>query len=301
VSDYETTQKVRDITVGVFVIIGLCALGWLIFKFGDLPTIVTRLNSFDIYVQFAAAPGVQINTPVQFCGYQVGKVTDVQPPELRDELADGKRTGRRFHQILVTISIDKKYSNIPADSKVRLLTRGLGSSFIQIVAVSNVPVETTDPNKTPFLADKMLLQGSTAIASDYISEETGQKLDQLVTGLDALIKNANDIIGDPNNKRNFADSLANLRKSAEQANQSLKQLESFLASGTKTSEELSKVAVQLTAILDKINQGQGSASRFVNDPKFYESLLENSKQLQILLGEVKKLIDKLNKEGVKLL
>jgi len=56
VSDYETTQRRRNMIVGVFVIIGICALVWLIFKFGDLPSAVTKMGSFEVFVQFPTAP-----------------------------------------------------------------------------------------------------------------------------------------------------------------------------------------------------------------------------------------------------
>jgi len=296
VSDYETSQKIRNLAVGIFVILGLSALGWLIFKFGDLPAFVTKLKSFDIYVQFASAPGAQANTPVQFCGYQVGRITAVQPPQLRDELLNGQNTGRRFHQILVTISIDKKYSNIPADSKIKLMARSYGSSFIQIIPPDNSTIEQSDPKETKFLVAGLLLQGSTSVTNDIIPEETLLKLNKFVTDLNILINNTNDIIGDPNNKKNIAETLSNFNKTAEQASQSLKQLESFLAAGTATSEELNRTVAQLTVILEKVDSGVGSASKFVNDPRFYESLLENSKQLKLLLEDARDMVEKLKKK-----
>jgi ABC-type transporter Mla subunit MlaD len=67
----------------------------MILKFGDLPTAVTRLKSFNVYVQFPTAPGVMKDTPVRFCGYQVGRVTTVQPPHTRDH-----NTHQYYHQTL---------------------------------------------------------------------------------------------------------------------------------------------------------------------------------------------------------
>ncbi len=58
-SDYETIQRRRNIIVGIFVIVAVCVLVWLIFKFGDLPTTVSKISSFDVLVQFPTAPGVQ--------------------------------------------------------------------------------------------------------------------------------------------------------------------------------------------------------------------------------------------------
>ena len=127
-SDYETSERRRNLIVGVFVVGALCALLWLIFQFRDLPGAVTKLNSFPVLVQFPTAPGVQKDTPVQFCGYQIGRVTKVMYPEPRRDLI----TGQVYHQILVVLSIDKKHVNIPSNVEVKLMTRGLGSSYIDL-------------------------------------------------------------------------------------------------------------------------------------------------------------------------
>jgi phospholipid/cholesterol/gamma-HCH transport system substrate-binding protein len=278
----------------------LAAFAWLVFKFGDLPTIVTKWNSYEIYVQFPAAPGVQVDTAVKYCGYSIGKVTFVNPPKILDELSpSGKKTGKKYHQVLLTLSIDKKFTDIPADSNIKLITRGLGSSFILIK--SDKSPEANEPNVPgKFLVGGMYLQGTTASGNDLFPEETMQKIDQFLVSLNTLINNTNDIVGDPNNKKNLADSLANLNKAALQAQLSLKQLDTFLGAGTRNSEDLGKSITHLNAILDKINAGQGTVGRFLNDPKFYESLLENTRQLQILLEEAGKVIEKMKKEGVKL-
>ena len=125
-SDYETTQRRRNMIVGVFVVIGVCALIWLIFKFGDLPTAVTKMSSFEVYVQFPTAPGVQTDTPVRFCGYQIGRVTKVMAPEIRKDMV----TSLEYYQTIVVLSIDKTYVNIPSNIDVKLMSRGLGSSYI---------------------------------------------------------------------------------------------------------------------------------------------------------------------------
>ena len=79
-SDYETIQRRRNITVGVFVIIAMASLVWLIYRFGDLPAAVSKLSGFQVVVYFPTAQGVQKDTPVRFCGYQIGRVVEVKPP-----------------------------------------------------------------------------------------------------------------------------------------------------------------------------------------------------------------------------
>jgi phospholipid/cholesterol/gamma-HCH transport system substrate-binding protein len=322
VSDYETIQRKRNIFVGVFVIVGMCALGWLIFKFGDLPTAVTKIGSIRIFIQFPMAPGVQKDTPVRFCGYQIGRVTGVMPPRIRKNLD----TNQEYHQTVVVLTIDKKYVDIPSNVNIKLMTRGLGSSYIELkVDPESLPAPPRDPNRpeTCFLVDGMWLQGSTGISSEFFPEESQKKLDSLVEDLRAFVNNADDIIGDPNNKENFKRILANLSGASEaateaiqQAKQTMEEFKKFATAGTKTlenadakvdkaivamidtSEQLSKATEQLRLILEKINSGQGTAGMLVNDGRFYESLLENADQMQILLEEMKLFVAKAREKGL---
>jgi hypothetical protein len=54
-------------------------------------------------------------------------------------------------------------------------------------------------------------------------------------------------------------------------------------------------------VLEKINEGEGTAGRLINDGKLYENLLENTEQLQILLEDLIPVIEKLKEKGVTLL
>jgi len=283
--------------VGIFVLAGLCAFGWLVFQFGDLPTALSKLNSFDVHVQFASAPGIQVDTPVQFCGYQIGRVTKVFPPEIRKD-----PTGRQYHQVAAVLSINDAYNTIPSNVNVKLMTRGLGSSYIDLDVDQSLPLTPRDPNRpeTAFLRAGMLLQGSTGSSSDFFPEQTQRELDELIISLNVMIKNANRIIGDPNNRQNIRDSLQNLKSTTRQATQTLEQLESFFAEATTTAADLSKAVIKLQSILDKIDTGDGTLARLVNDAKFYENLLENSQQLNLMLEELKTLLKKMNEKGGKI-
>lgn len=308
-SDYESTQRKRNIIVGIFAITALCAFAWMVFKFGDLPVFVSKYKSFRVIVQFPMAPGVQENTPVRFCGYQIGRVTEVRRPEIMKEV----NSDRFYHQTAVVLSIDKGYDNIPDDVEVKLMTRGLGSSYIELKLKH---FDVMEPNKE-FLVDGSLLQGSTGITSEFFPEESQEKLEELVDGISSLIKNVNDVLGDPNSKDNFKTILANVSEATEQATETLKGFQEFSAAGAatlrnadtniaevsaamvRTSEELSKTIVQLRLVLEKVNTGQGSAGRFVNDGRLYENLLENTWQVQLFLEELKSFITEVNEKGLR--
>jgi phospholipid/cholesterol/gamma-HCH transport system substrate-binding protein len=315
VTDYETIQRRRNLIVGVFVIVGLAALVWLIFKFGDLPIKVSELRSFAVIVQFPTAKGIQRNAPVQFCGYQIGRVTDVMAPEKLLDL----QTGLAYHQTKVILSIDKKYVDIPSNVSVKLMTRGLGSSYIELVLDPALPLEALDPNRpeTKFLVDGMLLQGSTGMTSEFFPAESQKKFEELIDSFNSLVKNANDILGDQTTKQNFKAILANLSTATEQATETLKQVQEFSAAGTATlknadagvdklviamvgtTEQLSKTISQLRVLLEKINEGQGTAGKLVNDGRLYESMLESTEQLQVLLTELKSLIAQIKEKGLR--
>ena len=289
-SDYESIQRRRNIIVGLFVVVALCALFWMVFKFGDLPVFVSEWKSFEVRVQFPTAPGAQENTPVRFCGYQVGRVTDVKPPEILKDL----NTGRFYHQTVVVLNIDKRYDNIPASVEVRLMARGLGSSYIELM-VQPFDVREVEGE---FLVTGSLLQGSTGMTSEFFPEESQKKLDELLNGLKVLIDNANDVLGDEANKENLKTILANLSDTSRQATQAMKEFREFSANAADASEELSRTMRELRVILEKISEGQGTAGKLISDGRLYENLLENTQQLQVLLEGLESFITEAQKKGL---
>jgi phospholipid/cholesterol/gamma-HCH transport system substrate-binding protein len=315
VTDYETIQRKRNLIVGIFVMVGLCALVWLIFKFGDLPIKVSEIRSFEVVVQFPTAKGVRKNTPVQFCGYQIGRVTDVMAPKKMEDL----ETGLLYHQTKVILSIDKRYVDIPSNVAVKLMTRGLGSSYIEFVVDPAVAPEPRDPNRpeTQFLVDGMLLQGSTGMTSEFFPAESQKKFEDLISSFNSLVNHANDILGDQTTKENFKSILANLSAATKQATETLKQVQEFSAAGTEafkntdaridklvlamigTTEELSQTIAQLRVLADKVNNGEGTAAKLLNDGRLYESMLTSTEQLQALMAELKSLIAQVKEKGLR--
>ena len=296
-SDYESTQRWRNLTVGIFVIAALCALVFLIFKFGDLPGIVTQSRSFSVFVKFPTAQGVQSDTSVRFCGFEIGRVTNIYPPQPR--LDD--RTGHTYHQTMCVLSIDKKYKNIPSNVDVKVMTRGLGSSYIELKIDPNKPLEAKDPNRpeTKYLVDGMKLQGSTGMSSEFFPEESQKKLDDLITGVESLVGNADDIIGNEQNKQNIQKILDNLSEVSARAADAIRDLDEFIGTANEAGEELTAAVRELRQIAEKINSGQGTAARFVNDGRLYENLLDNTEQLEVLIQSLQDFVAEYREKGIK--
>jgi len=337
VSDYETIQRRRNVIVGIFVVAGICALGWMVSQFRDIPLLVSRIGSYNVFVQFAKAPGVQRDTPVRFCGYQIGRVTAVQPPRPMKDV----KTNKFYHQTLVVLSIDNSYKDIPADVNVVLLTKGFGSSYIELQLAD---YDVNEPNIPVLAQGGPPLQGSTGVTSEFFPEETQKEVRDLIVDMRTFVNNANDILGDPNNKRNvkravkeLADVSAEATARLQDANDTLVRLDrtidsiwsaveeakptvaaigrfadtatktledtvpnaqELIDSLTETSEQLGKSLSEARAALAKVNTGEGSAGRLIYDGKLYETLVENTEQVELLLKEIKAFVSRAREKGV---
>ena len=273
-------------------IVAFCAFLWMIFIFGELPIAVTKFRAFTVMVNFPNAPGVQKSTPVQYCGYQVGRVLNVSPPFLFTD-----EDGRRYHQVKVTLAVESQFDNIPSNIEVMLMKRGLGSSYIEF---------QFDPDKRieGVLMDGMVIQGSTGVSSEFFPKEIQEKLENLVDAIAQLAGNVNDIVGDTENKANIRKTLVNLTAATEQATETLKSIRKFSDSSAVSvedaAESLSGVLDEFKKTLVKINEGDGTASKLINDGRLYENLLDSSQELQMALEQLKILAAEAREKGIKI-
>jgi len=316
VANYETIQRRRNIVVGIFVIVGLSALGWLIYKFGELPSVVSRIGSFQVFVQFPNASGAQEDTPVHFCGYQIGRVVKIMKPMKRYD----KVSGLTYYQTVAVLSIDDRYTDIPSNVVPKLMSRGLGSSYIDFKYDPQKEPTALDPNvpESIYLYDKAVLQGATGMTSEFFPEESQKKFEELIGKISLLIDNTNEVIGSSENQKNVRTVLSNLSEATSEATETLKEFGRLSQTGTttlsnadewidqvasslvQTSDELCKTVSEIRLVLEKVNRGEGSASRFLNNGKFYENLLENSQQLENLLEEIQSFVEKSRDKGLPL-
>lgn len=302
-SDYDSIQNKRNMIVGAFVIVGVLVFAYMVFLFGELPVTVTKFTSYTVKVRFPFAPGVQKKTPVQYCGYQIGKVTYVEPP-----MPFQDKDGRFTHQVVVEMAISRDYSSIPANVKVKLLRRGMGSSYIELrtAPITAKEVDTLEPK---FLQQGMILQGESGVLSELLPEDLQDKVDSFFTKVTVLVDNLNVVIGDANNQQNLKKSLANLSKATEESVATLQEIREFSQTGKQklasvsdsvmqTSEELGETLIELRRILNKINSGEGTVGKLITDGKLYENLLDSSEELKESLKKMKKTLEKTSEKGI---
>jgi phospholipid/cholesterol/gamma-HCH transport system substrate-binding protein len=304
-SDYDYLQQRRNMIVGAFVIVGICIFAYMVFLFGELPVVTAKFTSYSVQVNFPYAPGVEKSTPVKYCGYDVGRVTSVSPPvPSKDE------QGRFIHQVAVDLAISKNYANIPSNVDVELIRRGLGSSYIELVSK---PMEPNEFNalEPKFLSAGMTLQGKGGSSSELLPKEIQDKIEILFTKITTLVDNVNTIVGDEQNKINLKNTLANLSKATEESIATLQQIKEFSQTGQEkltsisdsvmtTSEGLGETLIEVRRLLHKINSGQGTVGKLINDDQLYENLLDSSEELKAALEKMKKVMDKTSEKGIQL-
>jgi phospholipid/cholesterol/gamma-HCH transport system substrate-binding protein len=208
------------------------------------------------------------------------------------------------------MAISRDYTSIPSNVSVELVRRGLGSSYIEL---TSAPMEPNEFNslEPKFLQGGMVLQGKGGSASEFLPKEIQDKIETLFTKITTLVDNVNAIVGDEQNKTNLKNSLANLSKATEESIATLQQINEFSQTGkeklssvsdsvVKTSEELGETLIEVRRVLDKINSGQGTVGKLINDDQLYENLLDSSEELKASLEKMKKLIDKTSKKGIRL-
>ncbi len=113
-------QRYFDISVGLFMLLGMVSLLVMVMKVSGLSNIVTN-DTYTVSADFTDIGGLRVRAPVTVAGVKIGEVTDI---ELQAQELNAKVT--------MALRSDKK---IPfTDTSARILTEGiLGSNYISIV------------------------------------------------------------------------------------------------------------------------------------------------------------------------
>ncbi|WED43902.1 outer membrane lipid asymmetry maintenance protein MlaD [Legionella cardiaca] len=113
-------QRYTDISVGIFMLLGLFALLILVMKVSGVTSLVSN-KGYHISAEFTDIGGLKVRAPVTIAGVKIGEVThiELQPGELNAK-------------VTMLLRNDKP---IPyEDTSARILTEGLiGSNYVSIV------------------------------------------------------------------------------------------------------------------------------------------------------------------------
>lgn len=129
-------QRYVDISVGLFMLLGLLALLVMAMKVSSISDFISK-KGYQVTADFTDIGGLKVRAPVTVAGVRIGEVSriELQPGELNAK-------------VTMTLRSDKR---IPfEDSSARILTEGLlGSNYISIVP----GFEDEDSKEHPYLRE----------------------------------------------------------------------------------------------------------------------------------------------------
>lgn len=112
-------QRTMEVTVGVFMLVGVLALIFLALQVSGL-TPGRNGETYAVYARFNDAGGLTARGRVSMAGVTVGRIRTVE-------------LDKDTFQALVTMDIDASIDNIPTDSSAIIRTSGLlGEQYIDI-------------------------------------------------------------------------------------------------------------------------------------------------------------------------
>jgi phospholipid/cholesterol/gamma-HCH transport system substrate-binding protein len=283
----------NETKVGILVVAALGGLAWLSVKSGSFGTsLATPMRDFT--TSFNDVGGISKGSQVKMSGVPVGDVEDIQL----------QPTGTAIVKLRV-----KKDLQLPADVTAQIDSNGLiGDKFVSLVPgaqgrlgqsgplpgnVTQIPGATAGAGGNP--ADKFGkvaddLQGMTENLRTVLGNpENAAKLQQIIDGMSTLSANL---------QGNSAEIIGNVKEASESLKQILDKVQDphtpigQLLASTGTSGtgnvlgDMQSTMKNLDEIAQKINSGQGTIGKLVNDPETANKLNGALDSLANITGKI---------------
>lgn len=283
----------REIKTGIIVVGGILLF---ILGFSYLKSTPLFDDSKTFYAVYDHVGGLQTGTSVSINGYTVGTVNDIR---FRDN--SGK--------LLVTFSVNKNF-DFSRNSQAELFDTGIiGGKGIQIQPVFDGAPMAKSGDTLP----SSIRPGLTELVQQKLTP-LQMKVEGAVSNADSLLINFNKVLDDATkaNLRQGIEGLNELvssfQKTADGINQLLGRNQSQLDSTIdnfgrisanlagvsdtlanaglgETVEQLQETLTNLSAVIARIESGEGTMGRLMKDEALYENLSEASRELDLLLQD----------------
>ena len=290
----------------IFVLTGFFLIGIMYVQ-----DISLKKSNYSFTVIFANVQGLNEGDDVNMLGKRIGKVSRA------------KIIGQK---IAVELSIDNSFAfKIPVDSKIEVKSEGLmGSKYVSINPGVNdkkyiLAGETVEGQREYDFSE--ITPGIVPITQDLgvfarrlkatLGEDekdrirnTISNIESLTFELDGFIKGYRDILSKPE-RENLKDIVANLKTTSESIKEKVENDLSEILTGFKnisdqseglkeaitnlksSSESLNSSSKKFESILDKIDSGEGTLGKMVNNPGLYDNMNELSQDGRELLKDFK--------------
>jgi len=254
-------------------------------------------SSKEIYAIYDDVEGLSGSSDVVINGLKIGKVTEI------DFLNE---TG----EILVTMRIQNDFA-FSKNSIAQIYSDGLiGGKVMKILP--DYAAETVQSG------DTLQSDIEEGVIANVVSRlvPLREKFEAAVGGIDTLVRSVNNVL-DESGQKDLKESLSSFNSTMENLNQSSAQingllnrnstkLDSVVENFDKTAENLGsfsdslaliemqpiiakidKTLEDLNSVSSKLESGEGTAGKLINDEKLYDNLERTSKEMEELVQDIK--------------
>ncbi len=303
----------RNWIVGLVVLVGLGAVVWMVLLFaGRLASLLTP-PGLPISMKANRADGVSDGSTIKFLGTEVGRVVHLHRSEDNQS-------------VMIDAEVNKQP---PLPSNLRAVIQpqsAFGSAAtISLEVVGDRPsteaLKGGEHLEAEYEGSSLLPKQVTQLAEDVRRQQLILHLDQTVTSIREQSEKAGQLmdslqktVGNPKLAEDLQQAMASIRDAAESAARATDKIDKFSGNlqqvsdqATGTMSEIRVAANKLGGVLDhldsvanKIDQGKGTAGLLVNDARLYQGLVDTSKELNMTIKDLRRVVDQWEKEGVSL-
>ncbi len=276
----------------------LSAIALLIFGYNFLKGNNLLTQNKEFYAYYNNVDGLDKASKVTINGFQVGKVQDIGFADESGKLkvtftidSDFKFGTKSTAQIYsASIIGGKNLAIIPEPNPTELAESGatlvseIDSGMINELTSKLDPISSklelvlTKVDTTLTGINRLLNKDNTALISQSLKDlsSTLQSFKSATTRIDGMLAQ---------NESNLNTTLVNFKNASANMDQFSKDLAE--ADIKEISVRLNKVSADVADITNKVNKGQGTAGKFINDSSVYDNIDRATKQLDKLLQDMK--------------
>ncbi|MFN7953091.1 MAG: MlaD family protein [bacterium] len=302
-----------ELYVGLFAMAGLAILIFFTVKVGSAS--LGKEYTVPITASFAQASGVEPRTPVKLAGVKVGEVSDIRiennrakltlalkpdvaiPSDSRAEVKTLGLIGETYIQLVPgtstqTLAKGGAIANTAEPTDIEALLGSLTGVGDNLKAITDslrnvIAREQTETDLKEIVSNVRALTAGLKEVVDH----SGGKIDSVLANLDQMTGGARDVITE--NREDLHQLIASFRHVSEQLDQILAanrgNVDSSLASVREATQKLDQTLASTSSIMDKIDKGQGTIGKLVNDDAIGNKVGDSLDSLGDLLGTPRRL------------
>lgn len=293
----------REIKIGIFMTIAIFILSLFIFIVGDI-SVFFKKKGYPLFVNFDSVAGLEKRAVVRMAGVKVGFVKKITLKETRAE---------------VLLNIDSRVK-VDQDSKVTLASLGLlGEKYIEIMpggglefcqpgdVLGSVPSIGFDKLGVLLFSVGDEIKELGGLLGEVIGEgEPEANIKETLQNISSFVAELKDFFGESKGELNksikkSSEAIQKFEQGVEGVSHNLDELILLLKSTVEENRENVKINLEsikelilkiekslglLNESLEKINKGEGTLGRLIQDAGLYERTEETVKGIQKMIQPV---------------